>query len=167
MARSHVRLEMEAARQAEEDKARAKAVEQDLRRLEWDTLKMLEEANEWASSMGESRTFRAFKPAEKSSAMSVHVYESNIKIRELTISMFAKRYQRIKERYQARNKVAPPSQSSAAAQGSHKVSAAENRERCKREIRAVLLETVQLISKLQSQVDTLNKKGGRFSPYVG
>jgi hypothetical protein len=157
--RSSLRIALEAERDRKVRKGRAKAVAEEQRRIEWECLKKLEFANEWSAAMGDDKTYRAFKGTEKHAVMMVHVYQNSLKIRELTLDMFEKRYMRIKAKFddresRARDITLAP-----------KLSADEYRTQSKQVIRKVLLDTVQLISRLQGQVRSLRAKGGSFSPY--
>eukprot|EP00743_Colponemidia_sp_Colp-15_P002142 GILK01002324.1.p1 GENE.GILK01002324.1~~GILK01002324.1.p1 ORF type:complete len:395 (+),score=79.29 GILK01002324.1:1535-2719(+) len=171
--RSREYLRRARERKEAEDKALALAVDKGRREFEFDCLVKMGEANEICQVLNLRISYRAYKIEDGD--LRCHVYENNGFSKEITLDTFQREWRRLKRKLESNTAASSQLQRSrhgvdAVPVGRSTLNGSMGAKGGKKvrqdELKQVLLETMQLTNKLKEQLMILERKGGKFSPYV-
>eukprot|EP00164_Ancoracysta_twista_P005454 GFYU01007478.1.p1 GENE.GFYU01007478.1~~GFYU01007478.1.p1 ORF type:complete len:502 (-),score=147.55 GFYU01007478.1:146-1651(-) len=164
-ARARVAKVMAKQKKKEDDFARDLARQS--RAYESKCVVKVQEANDFSKILQGKKSYRVSANRDHG-LLRVDVLKGNEKLRDISLELFLREHRKLQTQVLEQNQV-KPEHNFVAATGPLKRDPVERKNQAREELRVVLLETIQLTSKLKDQLDEMERKGGgdpyAFSPF--
>eukprot|EP01028_Stygiella_incarcerata_P012746 TRINITY_DN802_c0_g2_i2.p1 TRINITY_DN802_c0_g2~~TRINITY_DN802_c0_g2_i2.p1 ORF type:complete len:456 (+),score=136.50 TRINITY_DN802_c0_g2_i2:234-1601(+) len=127
----------------------------------------VQEANDILERLGQDRHYQVSRDSiSRRGVVTVSVLEEGDLVKEISSEAFDREFRVLKARAGSRDGAAISSPFASASSPFQRPSSRALQTETKERLQGILLDTIQLTSKLRDQLNELDKKGGNFSPYL-